>query len=84
MSRFYAEIQGHRGLASRQGHPSSGIWGHIRGWHVGVKVCGSILAEEDTDVFYVYATRGSSGGFNDKLVGKIKLVDGEPTWIPAK
>jgi len=85
MSRFYAEVQGGRSVASRQGHPKTGIWGHIRGWSCGVKVCGSVLEEEDTDVFYVYVTNGSGGGFNDTLIGRVMLNElGEPEWILAK
>ena len=38
MARFYAEIQGNRGKASRMGSKDSGIWGHIRGWSVGARV----------------------------------------------
>jgi len=38
MAQFYAEIQGNRGKASRMGTKSSGMWCHIRGWDVGIRI----------------------------------------------
>ncbi len=38
MSRFYADIQGNRGRATRCGSKGSGISGHIRGWNTGCRV----------------------------------------------
>ena len=38
MSRFYGEVKGNRGKTSRCGSKASGIWGHIRGWNLGVFV----------------------------------------------
>jgi hypothetical protein len=68
MSQFYAEIQGNRGLASRQGSKSSGIWGHIRGWNIGALVtCDHI---DGRDVVRVYRTSGSNGGENDELIAE--------------
>lgn len=71
MARFYASIQGNRGMATRMG--SNGISGHIRGWHTGVRVdCrpASIGKTNKTlgDVCYVYATGGSSGAKSDRLI----------------
>lgn len=58
MSRFYAEIQGNRGAASRMGSKDSGIYGHIRGWGHGARVdCFS--DPEDNDVTEVKVTGGS-------------------------
>lgn len=61
MARYYAEIQGNRGRASRLGTAKSGISGHIRGWNLGcaVEVSPSDL---DEDTLYVYLTGGSNGG----------------------
>lgn len=60
MSRFYAEIKGNRGKASRLGHKASGMWGHIRGWNSGVEIeCR--VDSEDTDYIDIYATNGSNG-----------------------
>ena len=59
MARFYAEIQGNRGLASRMGTPESGMWAHIRGWSVGCEVrCW--VDREGKDTIAVYRTGGSS------------------------
>lgn len=37
MARFYAEIQGNRGMVSRMGTETSGMWVHVRGWNRGGK-----------------------------------------------
>jgi len=59
MAQFYAEIQGNRGMASRMGTKTSGMWAHIRGWNVGVKVeC--YHDDNGKDVIYVSATNGSN------------------------
>ena len=85
MSQFYAEIQGGRGIASRQGHKNSGIWGHIRGWHSGVHVSGHFDEEGEQDVFNVSVTSGSGFRGVHKYIGCVKLnEDGEPTWYPAE
>lgn len=71
MARFYAEIQGMRGPATRMGSEKSGIWGHIRGWHVGAKVV--IAVDKDgNDVVQVYKTRGSSGYGPSKLIAEFR------------
>lgn len=58
MAQFYAEIKGNRGKATRMGTKESGITGHIRGWHVGVKVvCEQVKGK---DIIRVYRTNGSS------------------------
>ena len=66
MSRFYASIQGNRGEATRQGH-NTGIKGHIRGWNLGVKVCGYV-DPQGRDVFKVYRTAGSNHRDGDRLL----------------
>lgn len=80
MSRFYATIQGGRGAASRQGHTSSGITGHIRGWRSGVRVWGH--DRDGVDVFHVTLTGGSAGAAADRHLGTVELVDGEPVFVP--
>ena len=77
MSRFYADITGGRGTATRQGHAASGIRGHVRGWSSGVKVTGH--AADTIDRFDIYVTSGSGGGFPDLYLGSV--VDDE--WHPA-
>jgi hypothetical protein len=67
MSRFYAEIKGNRGKASRLGFKESGMWGHIRGWNSGVEVeCR--VDSEDLDYIEVFATKGSSGYGRRRLI----------------
>lgn len=74
MAQFYAEIQGNRGVASRQGSRGSGIWGHIRGWNVGIRVVGDVTEEGD-DVFSVWLTSGSNGYKSSKFIGTFKESD---------
>jgi hypothetical protein len=80
MAQFYAEIQGGRGVGSRVGSKVSGIWGHIRGWGVGVKVRGHVTVSGE-DEFHVYVTGGSRGHRSDRLIGTV-LADGR--FIPAE
>ena len=82
MARFYADIQGNRGPATRMGSANSGIGGHVRGWNVGVRVAG--VADGDEDAFLLYATSGSNGGGNDRFLGQVVLdEDGNPVFRPA-
>lgn len=81
MSRFYAEIQGTRGVASRCGDKRSGMWCHIRGWDVGCYVRITYDEKNDRDVVTVYRTGGSNGcntgssiiRFSDKPLDKLEL-----------
>lgn len=85
MAQFYAEIEGNRGLASRMGSKGSGIWGHVRGWHVGCKVVCSYDEATDSDVVQVYRTSGSNGGasvliatlYQDGRIAFEKALDAE-------
>ena len=67
MSRFYAEIQGNRGPASRMGTPQSGMWAHVRGWDIGVKVVCGVDSETGKDIITVFRT----GGSNDCSLGDL-------------
>lgn len=60
MSRFYADIQGSKGEATRQGTEKSGIHGHIRGWGIGGYI-EMRVNEKGEDVVSIYVTRGSNG-----------------------
>ena len=71
MTRFYANIQGGRGEATRQGGAKSGIRGHIRGWDLGVRVSGGVDSETGKDVFYIYVTGGSNGHHSDRFLARI-------------
>lgn len=59
MARFYAQVQGSRGEATRTGGKESGIWSHTRGWDLGVQVVGRV-DDDGNDVFDVFVTRGSN------------------------
>ena len=67
MSHFYADIQGNRGQATRQGTKQSGISGHIRGWGVGAFVECYYDKDLGKDFVRVYLTSGSSN--SKKLIG---------------
>lgn len=78
MARFYGQIQGNRGEASRMGTAKSGFDAHIRGWNVGVRI--ECLASDDgvdgsQDVIKVYQTSGSNGGDPDVLLATLKEND---------
>ena len=72
MARFYAEIQGSRGEATRMGTAKTGISRHIRGWDVGIYVEGEVRANED--IFHVYLTSGSNGS-RRKHLGTFTAAD---------
>ena len=60
MARFYGDIQGHRGEATRMGTPNSGIQAHIRGWNVGARIQASTDPDDQKlDRIEVYQTGGS-------------------------
>ena len=71
MAQFYAEIQGNRGAATRMGGKESGIWGHIRGWGVGARVDCRYDEKTDSDIVFVYATKGSGGNGRETLIATI-------------
>lgn len=72
MARFYADIRGNRGPASRMGTAASGMQGHIRGWHVGASVhCG--VDQDGNDVVSVYATGGSNGHKGPSLIAQLQV-----------
>ena len=68
MARFYAEIQGNRGNATRMGTASSGMTGHIRGWNLGARVELDVDPVTGADRLMVYLTTGSNGGRPDNLI----------------
>lgn len=80
MSHFYAEIEGGRSEASRTGHKSTGISGHVRGWGVGVRVRGFHDDETGKDMFRIYATGGSDGHSAEQLLALVTTdTKGRPT-----
>ena len=79
MSRFYAEIKGNRGKASRQGFKDSGMWSHTRGQSPGVEVRGYVDSD-DNDCIDVYVTGGSSGATSSKLMATV--TDDKVEYMP--
>lgn len=74
MSRFYANIQGSRGEATRQGTTKSGIKGHIRGWDIGVRV--DCFPDKDgNDTCTVILTGGSNGEHKSRYIGTFRGED---------
>jgi hypothetical protein len=67
MARFYGEVQGTRGRASRLG--SSGLRSHTRGWNVGVEVVCRVL--NGADVIEVYETGGSHAPSAKRLIATV-------------
>lgn len=70
MARFYAEIQGNRGVAARQGNKDSGLWSHIRGWNVGVEIF--CRADGAGDRIEIYRTSGSNGTDKERKVAVLR------------
>lgn len=62
MSHFYGDLQGNRGMATRQGTRASGIDCHIRGWHTGARVIVDSDLLTGKDRVRVYMTGGSNAG----------------------
>lgn len=71
MAHFYADIQGGRGQATKIGHKSTGIAGHIRGWESGIQVKARYDQEKDSNIFEVYQTGGSNGSGLAVLLGTL-------------
>jgi len=74
MSHFYADIQGSRGAATRQGGKTSGINGHIRGWHIGARIACYVNAE-GKDTCSITLTSGSAGMKCEKPLGIFTAKD---------
>jgi len=82
MARFYGNMLGQaRTDVTRVGGANSGIFAHLRGWDVGVKVEGSARGERD--VFTVYASSGSNGAALDVKVATIENVNGKIVVTPS-
>jgi hypothetical protein len=74
MARFYAEIKGSRGEATRMGSEKSGMRGHIRGWNIGACVYMDVTPEGKDEVS-VFLTSGSSGHKSSRLLGRFTEKD---------
>lgn len=90
MSRFYGDLQGNRGEATRMGTTSSGIRGHIRGWNIGFSVtCRAIEQGKggQIDECIVWQTGGSNRGGSEKEIARIRdppLANPNWKWEEAK
>ena len=73
MARFLGAIQGSRGEATRLGHSASGIRAQAQGWNVGVTVYGNSVGGRDQ--FEIYATGGSNGSSQRKLIATVVETD---------
>lgn len=83
MSHFYAEIKGCRGEASRCGSKASGMWGHIRGWHVGAKVECFHDDKSGKDIVRVHKTTGSNGYGSGELIAEFCQDEGKNKYSEA-
>jgi len=70
MARFIGYVRGKAGEASRLGTPKSGLRVTANGWGAGIQV--NAVARGEVDCFHVYATSGSSGGYQDRLIATVK------------
>lgn len=60
MARFYAEIQGNKGSASRLGSKSSGMDAYVNGWDIGVHIRAYVKTDE-RDAIFITPNGGSNG-----------------------
>ena len=75
MAQYYANIQGNRGEATRMGTKSSGMIGHIRGWHIGCRVYVGWNEEKECDEVTISLTSGSAGHKGSKELGTFTAQD---------
>ena len=74
MSRFYGDLQGSRGEATRGGSKASGIDGHLRGWQIGARV--SVYANHNgKDTVAISLTSGSNGVAKHITLGQWQIGD---------
>ena len=71
MARFYGEIFNptQKTVASKQGHKTSGLTSHIRGWNIGVHVA-CYVDSDGKDVIRVCTTGGTSNPGREKVIGE--------------
>ena len=71
MSQFYASVTGSRGsTVTKTGDKQTGIFAHIRGWNIGIKVNCSHDKKTGKDIITVYKSSGSTDAKRDKFVGE--------------
>lgn len=67
MARFHAKIKGNKGSTTRLGSKQSGMYGHLAGWNVGIKIF-CFVDEEDNDIIKVWSTGGSNNKTSKQLL----------------
>jgi hypothetical protein len=72
MAHFYGEMQGNRKRVSRCGDKVSGMWCHVRGWHIGVEVELTYDIETNQDVIKISQTTGSSRPLRKEVIAIIR------------
>lgn len=82
MSRFYGSMDNSRGREVTAMSPS---YAHLRGWRAGVKVMTAEAGDKKTpvDAFTIWATCGSSGSGETKLIGTLYDTADGPRFVPA-
>lgn len=84
MARFYMTSVNSRGNTVSAAGSSRGQDCHLRGWNSGVEVVAHPTTD-DLDTFLIYATHGSNGGGNRRLLGAVyKAQDGELIFEPEE
>jgi hypothetical protein len=69
MARFYGEVTGSAGTATRRGTKGSGIHSHTRGWNLGAEV--QIFVNDDgNDELIIRITGGSNKPNRTRVVYK--------------
>ena len=80
MAHFYGKLQGNKGETTRLGSKSSGIIAIINGWDIGVTTKIEFSELLNTDIVYVYDTKGSNGG-KHSLIISYAYIDGKFTIV---
>ena len=76
MSRFYGNLKGGRGEATRQGTANSGIQSHTRGWELGARVA-CFVGDNGNDQVVINLTGGSSDPSCRLSLGTYELRNGQ-------
>lgn len=74
MSRFYGEVKGRAKTKATQGTETSSVFGHVRGWDVGVAVHGRV-GPDGEDWFDVDLTGGSNAPGTKVPLGTFRRAD---------
>jgi hypothetical protein len=77
MAQFYAAIKGNRGQATRMGTKASGLWAHVRGWHIGCRV--ELSHIDGHDYVTIFLTHGSANPGNAQCIGRFRISSHDAT-----